>query len=99
MPKKRANEPVYVPVADCVQPLHPTTDDWHLSFDAPEDGCGGFVRSLVSYEQLSLSFWGNDDTYMKRFFDSEEELRRFVCHLPVIITMEWLRSRGFVMCL
>jgi hypothetical protein len=78
-----------------VQPFHPTTDDWHPSFDAPEDGCGGFVRSLICYKQRSLSFWGADDTYMKRFFDSEEELRHFACRLPVIITQAWLHSRGF----
>lgn len=66
-----------------------------LLLKLPEDKCGGFVVSLVNYKQLSLSFWGADDTYMKKFFDSEFELRKFVASLPCIISQDWLHSCGF----
>lgn len=60
---------------------------------------GGLVRSTLHFDpplgKPRVSFWGADDTGMERSFDTEEEARRFLCHLPCIITMEWLRSVRF----
>lgn len=45
-----------------------------------------------------VSFWGNDDTGMEKFFQYEEDARRFICHLPPYISMEYLLDCGFQYC-
>lgn len=45
-----------------------------------------------------VSFWGLDDTGMEKWFEYEEDARRFVCHLPAYISREFLFDHGFQMC-
>jgi len=45
-----------------------------------------------------VTFWGLDDTGMEKFFEYEEDARKFICNLPSIIEMEWLQSIGFGWC-
>lgn len=42
-----------------------------------------------------VSFWGLDDLGMEKFFQYEEDARRFVCHLPPYISQEFLYDHGF----
>jgi hypothetical protein len=42
-----------------------------------------------------VSFCGSDDTTMEKFFEYEEDARRFICHLPPYISMEYLWDYGF----
>lgn len=66
-------------------------------FDSPT-----YITSKPGKDDLQymarVSFWGLDDTGMEKFFEYEEDARRFVCHLPSFISMEWLRSEGFWWC-
>jgi hypothetical protein len=43
-----------------------------------------------------VSFWGDDDFGMEKFFEYEEDARYFVCHLPSYISKEFLFDNGFL---
>jgi hypothetical protein len=44
-----------------------------------------------------ISFWGDDDFGLEKYFQYEDDARRFVCHLPPYISKEFLWDHGFVM--
>lgn len=77
----------------------PTTDDWHPSFDPPDDRAGGFVACLLIHDSdgcARVIFRGADDTSLERAFPLAEA-RAFVAALPSVVTMRWLGERGFVL--
>jgi hypothetical protein len=76
----------------------PTSEDWHPSFDPPEDGRGGFV--IVRIVPLIRGGYrvvvcGADDSGCERDVPTMDEARAIVCALPSIITRDHLRAIGF----
>ncbi len=50
------------------------------------------------YYMARIAFWGADDSGMEKWFQYEEDARRFICHLPSYISKEFLLDHGFVGC-
>jgi len=64
-----------------------------LIFESPRSWGGPWNEPRY---QARVSFYGADDCSMKKLFLYEEDARRFVCHLPVFVTQDWLLSHGFL---
>ena len=90
--------------------FYATTESWSPSFErGDEDIPPGMRRNGEGYDDWLVGglvaccfflpnrvvFGGMDDTGMEQTFSDEAAARRFVCHLPSVITFDWLLSAGF----
>lgn len=66
-------------------------------FDSPRGGDRTYNDPSMLY-MARVSFWGMDDTGMEKYFQYEEDARRFVCHLPAYLSKDYLFDCGFNFC-
>lgn len=78
-----------------VDTRHLTTDDeqvWGGWREPCPDGL--FLSCLCNWDRLHISFWAglNINSYMRKYFQDKDSMRRFVVRIPTIVTRD-LRAR------